>query len=141
MDVTNAEYRRANPEYFAAYRTANRAKVRSRALAWYHANPEQAKARRSAHPERQAAYSGRHRSRRIGAPGNGVTAAQWERVLSAALGLCAWCNERKPLTMDHVEPLCLGGAHDVSNVVAACADCNTSKGRKPLVIWLALRAA
>jgi len=52
--------------------------------------------------------------------------------------LCIYCLA--PFKhMDHVEPLGLGGAHHIDNFVPACAGCNLSKGKKPLLAWLATR--
>lgn len=90
-----------------------------------------------AHPERKAVARAKRRARLASAPGDGVTVAQWEAVLNDSLGLCAYCNERKPLTLDHIEPLARGGAHDVTNIAAACKPCNCSKNETPLLVWLA----
>jgi hypothetical protein len=68
-------------------------------------------------------------------------------VTPAALGaafaeakFCAYCMERfessNEKTADHVEPLYLGGAHSMDNIVIACLSCNSSKGRKRLLDWL-----
>lgn len=40
--------------------------------------------------------------------------------------------------LDHMDPLSKGGAHDASNLVVSCADCNTRKASKPFVKWLPL---
>ncbi|MGY5308727.1 HNH endonuclease [Nocardia gipuzkoensis] len=43
---------------------------------------------------------------------------------------CRYCGakaETSPLTVDHVVPVSLGGGDDPSNLVAACADCNSGK--------------
>jgi 5-methylcytosine-specific restriction endonuclease McrA len=43
---------------------------------------------------------------------------------------CAYCGRTAPevkLTIDHVVPTTLGGDDDPSNLVAACADCNSGK--------------
>ncbi len=45
----------------------------------------------------------------------------------------------KEAQVDHVIPKSRGGAHDVSNLVIACAKCNQSKGRKTsdeFIVWL-----
>ena len=142
-----------------AYRAANSEKVRSRDAAYYAANTERVNARNTAYYAANAtrgracaaawhkanpvacfAARARRRALKLAAPGRGVTAAQWQDVLDAARGLCAYCNERKPLTMDHIEPLSLGGAHDIDNIAAACQSCNSSKNDAPLVVWLARRA-
>ena len=62
-------------------------------------------------------------------------------MTAAALGLCTYCGEHGRLTLDHIEPLFLGGAHDFDNVTLACAACNCSKGDTVLLVWLAKRAA
>ena len=41
---------------------------------------------------------------------------------------CQYCGERRPLTIDHVQPVSRGGLHRWENVVAACGPCNTRKG-------------
>ena len=91
------------------------------------------------YPEKQAAYAASRRARRLSAPGRGLTAAEWQRILTDAQGKCFYCGKSAPLTRDHVVPLALGGAHDKDNIVAACGACNSSKKNLPLVAWLALR--
>ena len=50
---------------------------------------------------------------------------------------CAYCGHRESkLTMDHIVPLISGGAHDISNVVPACLDCNCKKNAKPMIVFL-----
>lgn len=109
------------------YREANRSKVNAAVARW-----------ERAHPERHAAKEQGRRARKAAAPGRGVTPEQWLAVLAESLGLCAYCNERKPLTMDHIEPLRRGGAHDDDNICAACRSCNSGKSDTPLLVWLAL---
>lgn len=42
---------------------------------------------------------------------------------------CQYCGRRtNPLTIDHVVPRHLGGAHSWQNLVAACGPCNRRKG-------------
>ena len=46
---------------------------------------------------------------------------------------CQYCGRRSNnLTVDHVVPKHLGGAHIWTNVVAACPSCNHRKGGRPL---------
>lgn len=118
--------RAAQAKHHAAHPEARRLRVRK----WQQANPESVTA--SKH---------RRRARVLNAPGNGVTAAQWRDVLAGSLGLCVYCNERRPLEMEHVEPLSRGGAHDPENIAAACLPCNRSKSDTPLIAWMAHRAA
>jgi len=44
---------------------------------------------------------------------------------------CAYCGE-KARTIDHVFPKSKGGAHEWTNVVAACQPCNQKKGNRTL---------
>lgn len=130
----HVKYRRENPEkrraWLAKYRRENPGKVRASA----------AKSRR-AHPVERRAGSATRRALKLNAPGNGVTAEQWHEMLNASLGICAYCNQRRSLSFDHIEPLTLGGAHDINNGAAVCKPCNSSKHNRPLLLWLAARAA
>lgn len=45
---------------------------------------------------------------------------------------CAYCNDRRATTVDHVVPRAKGGRHEWTNVVAACARCNSKKSDKML---------
>lgn len=45
---------------------------------------------------------------------------------------CAYCDERKATTVDHVIPRSRGGQHRWENVVAACYKCNAKKADKLL---------
>jgi 5-methylcytosine-specific restriction endonuclease McrA len=117
----------ANPDEFrAASRRARERRLRS--------NPalERAKLR---------ANDNNHRAREMGAPGVGVLAADILAVERDAYGCCQYCGKPAQLTLDHVEALASGGAHEPDNIVAACASCNKSKGNTSLVVWLAKRAA
>lgn len=113
----------------AAWRKANPEKIRELKVAWKADNPDYA-----------AVAAQRRRTRKASAAGAGVSQREWRQIVADALELCAHCNQHKPLTMDHVEPLSRGGAHDPENIVAACKSCNSSKHDTPLVLWLALRS-
>jgi len=39
-------------------------------------------------------------------------------------------------TIDHVIPLFSGGNNSMENIVPACTSCNSSKGKKSLLIWM-----
>jgi HNH endonuclease len=121
--IENRETARARQ---AKYRATNVAKVRATAAKWLRDNPE----------KRQAVEATR-RARKLSAPGRGVTTAQWHEVVQAANGRCVYCGERRLLSMDHIEPLSRGGAHDADNIAAACKPCNSSKNDTSLLLWLA----
>lgn len=97
-------------------REVDRAKHSRRAMEWYHANPEKASAQR------------RLRKARVrGAVGN-VTAAEWEAIKARYGQRCLCCGATdRPLTMDHVVPIALGGTHTPDNVQPLCGPCNRKK--------------
>jgi 5-methylcytosine-specific restriction endonuclease McrA len=61
---------------------------------------------------------------------NGSTRA-WRKVRDEVLKRdherCFYCGE-PATTVDHLRPVSRGGTDDKSNLVAACSDCNGSKG-------------
>lgn len=141
-------YRAAHPERnracTRAYAKAFPEKVKASQAAYYAKNPAKASASKlawtRANSERHSATSMRRHTRKLNAPGRGVSAEQRQEILDGALGLCAYCNERKKLNLDHIEPLLHGGAHDAENIAPACKSCNSSKRDMPLLVWLARRA-
>jgi 5-methylcytosine-specific restriction endonuclease McrA len=48
---------------------------------------------------------------------------------------CVYCGSNSNLTLDHVRPRCRGGRNDASNLVAACRECNRSKGSSDVLDW------
>lgn len=104
--------RERNPEHFRDY-----------ARGWRERNPDKVREGDRA----------KHRNRRAAA--GKVTAEEWREILAAAAGRCAYCARERPLTMDHIIPLCRGGTHDVGNIAAVCLPCNASKGAKDLDVW------
>lgn len=130
LRATSATWRAENParieEYNAAYYAAYREEERARVADYRSANP--AKVRMAV-----AAY----RARQLNAPGGGISPEQWQRTLIDSLGICAYCNRTVRLSLDHIEPLALGGAHDIANAAAACGRCNRSKANHSLIVWLA----
>jgi 5-methylcytosine-specific restriction endonuclease McrA len=82
------------------------------------------------HPEVARATSRRRRARKKAAPVCDFTAAQWRALCKAVGYRCAYCGKRFPfkqLTQDHITPLSKGGSHTLSNIIPACASCNSSK--------------
>lgn len=124
-------------------RNAEAERARLRALAA--ANPEakrlSAKKYRDANPEVGQAGVQRRLARLANAPGAGVGTADWRRIRHEHGGRCAYCARPMRLSMDHIEPLSRGGAHDPENIVAACTSCNSSKADKSVLHWLATRPA
>jgi hypothetical protein len=70
------------------------------------------------------------RARKKNAPINDLTHAQWEIIQRVFGYRCVYCGVKSlSLTQDHLTALSNGGSHTVSNVVPACAACNSKKGR------------
>jgi 5-methylcytosine-specific restriction endonuclease McrA len=87
------------------------------------------------HPRRPGGYRPTRPSVRLGTY-RGV----WPRVrlvvLNAAGWTCAYCRGQAT-TADHVVPVPKGGTSSLTNLVAACARDNTSKGGRTLTEWVA----
>lgn len=71
---------------------------------------------------------------RSGTPTQRGYDAAWQRVRLVVLERdghrCRWCGARAT-TVDHVRPLCAGGARlDPANLVAACVRCNSRRGAR-----------
>lgn len=60
----------------------------------------------------------------------------WQNKLAACT--CYYCGghfKPKELTMDHLQPLALGGISSKGNLVTACKECNTKKKSLPPYEW------
>lgn len=156
-------WRKANPEKLSALRRKERLAHPEKlevTRTWRKANPERCRANRESWRKRNAEKkrgidrrwraenpavnipsNQRHRARKAAAGGEGITRKQWLEVVGEYGGRCAYCGRAVRLSMDHVEPLSKGGAHDISNAAPACSSCNSSKNDRQLVVWLAVRAA
>lgn len=126
------EYALKNAEKKKTQRTLWREKNPSHNSDYYHKNPEVQKARtatwRKNNPEAHRRNQRNRLARRLNAPGRGVSAGDWNERLVEFSGRCGYClNETSTLQMDHMDPMSKGGAHDIENVVPACARCNVKK--------------
>ena len=70
-----------------------------------------------------------HRRRSIYKVGS-VSRGQWEEIKRAHGYRCAYCKNKRKLTMDHKVPISRGGQHSVVNIAPACGSCNSSKRDK-----------
>lgn len=52
---------------------------------------------------------------------------------------CCYCGARSNLAVDHLLPQAKGGPHYGDNMVWSCRSCNSSKGKKDVLVWLAER--
>lgn len=59
-----------------------------------------------------------------------------EQVWDKTSGACWYCGTQidgiANLTIDHVQPVALGGTDDLANLVPCCLSCNCSKGARDL---------
>jgi len=53
--------------------------------------------------------------------------------------ICNYCGSADKLELDHIFPQKLGGKDDAENLIFACRTCNSSKGKKDLLEWMAFR--
>lgn len=97
------------------------------AAAWRAKNPERSRASAKAQT-----YKRRSRLREMP---KDFTAQSVRGLFEYFGGRCAYCLGMAT-TIDHIEPLALGGQNALENLVPACRSCNSSKGAKPLLIWL-----
>jgi predicted nuclease with TOPRIM domain len=66
------------------------------------------------------------------------TVSQRAHILSKTSGRCVYCRCQLPKTwhVEHLDPLCLGGTNEDSNLRAACVDCNQRKGGMDFKVWI-----
>lgn len=115
---------KARIQQMRAWRASNPDAVRAACKRWKDANPD---ACRNLSIKRRSLKA---------ASGSGYTVNQVRKIHAAQGGRCAGCL--KPVTSyhaDHVVPLALGGAHDISNIQVLCAPCNLSKHKKDPIAW------
>jgi hypothetical protein len=50
--------------------------------------------------------------------------------------ICNYCGSSEKLALDHIFPKKLGGKDIAENLIYACKNCNSSKGKKDLMEWM-----
>lgn len=60
-----------------------------------------------------------------------------ERLKMVLPQACCYCASREHLSVDHLIPTKRGGANSGDNLVWACRSCNSSKGARDALEWLA----
>jgi hypothetical protein len=53
--------------------------------------------------------------------------------------ICNYCGSTEKLALDHIFPQKYGGQDNAENLIFACRTCNSSKGKKDLMEWMAYR--
>ena len=130
------EYREEICEYAKEYRATHREEMHKRDIARRVQKTQYQRMYRIMRPDKTIEYNNTRRARKLSAEGNGITARQWRNLKEEYNHLCAYCNQKKPLAMDHIVPLSEDGRHDAENIIPACRSCNSSKGKLSLVIFL-----
>lgn len=122
------------------WKSANRERDRENNRAWRDANTERARensrAWAAANPDRIRAAAHRRRAKKACAVPQRWTV---DSSLSDPLA-CWWCGRGllgADSHVDHVLPIALGGPADQANEVPACSGCNTRKGAKHPLVWIA----
>ena len=112
----------------------NSEKKKFQQRAYYQANPEKGRSRikrwKYNNPGKVSKQRYRRRTLLLDAECS-LTTEQWLAIRAAYNERCAYCQRRRPLTMDHVTPVSKGGGHVASNIVPACQSCNSSKNVGP----------
>ncbi|PWT80210.1 MAG: hypothetical protein C5B44_05745 [Acidobacteria bacterium] len=135
-----------NRAWMRADRRANPAKYYARNRVWAIANPDkvreyhrQSRKRRpesyhqnslrwrAKNPDARASFCAARRAKRRAAGGT-FNRFEWAALKEKYNHICLKCLETKPLTIDHVIPIDLGGRHSVENIQPLCLECNSSKG-------------
>ena len=133
---SRVKYRQDNKEkivkYMTKYRRENKEEIARSNAKYIRENPGKAKAHRDT-----------RRARRLSLPGS-FTAEQWEQKLEEHNCRCSYCYTHQDdldatLELEHIVPLSKGGSHAWNNIVPACKSCNSSKGNKSLLWYLAYR--
>lgn len=62
-----------------------------------------------------------------------------EKVKLQTGEVCNYCGSAENLALDHIFPKKLGGKDVAENLIFACRSCNSSKGNKDLMEWMAIR--
>lgn len=138
-------YADSHVEELKAYRRSKSEHRSKTASAWNAAHKEHVhatyKAWRKANMHIVRKHIALRRAREINATiGDPKAIALWEKEWkSKPTNTCEWCRMEVPTEIcqsDHAEPLILGGAHNLDNLVIACQPCNNRKRSKPLAMWL-----
>jgi 5-methylcytosine-specific restriction endonuclease McrA len=101
---------------------------------------ERARRDKHAHPEKSLKWNEKRAKLMIEQSDGTVTAECLGDLFASAEGKpCPYCGVqmlRGIKSLDHMEPLSLGGAHSLGNLIICCRLCNTRKRNWPLERWL-----
>ena len=116
----------------AEYYQRTKAKTMARVKVWQEENAETVRGYKRnwkrRNPHKMTEYKHVRRAREYS--GGKFTGEEWLDLCAKYGNICLCCKESKPLTVDHVIPLALGGLNDITNIQPLCIDCNMKKGIK-----------
>jgi len=115
-------------EAMRRWRQRHPAKHAAEVRAYYARYPALWSQRLAAGPNRAAvrrAVAHRRRAREV--RGGSFTAAEWNALVQAYRGLCAYCGAAGAVQVDHRIPLSRGGTNTIDNILPACRRCNCRK--------------
>jgi 5-methylcytosine-specific restriction endonuclease McrA len=163
-NATSSAWREANKqrfrEYQAAWLDANRERKRETDAAWARANPDNVRQRvaawRKANPDRARAATEKWQkanpeavrihshTRRARTEKNGGKLSRniTKLLMSEQAGKCACCLVDLSISghhLDHFMPLALGGTNTDDNIQLLCKPCNSGKGAKHPLDWMATK--
>ena len=143
------KWRAENPEKKRAadqkWREANRDKAIASNKKWADNNKEEVIATRkryaAANPDYQLLYrrknpdkvSNQYHRRRAQKIGNGVFTITTRFMKNLYNSPCRYCGANESITADHIIPIHRGGIHSEGNLQPLCGSCNSSKGAK---LWI-----
>ncbi len=58
-----------------------------------------------------------------------------EKIKILSGNKCSYCGSTENLALDHIFPRKMGGKDAGDNLIYACRSCNSSKGKKDLLVW------
>lgn len=117
------------------YKLANVEKVAAAKRKWRENNPEKLRAAQlrwdKNNPEKKRVHRENRRARERNAPGVLSTDIK-TKLFALQKGKCPVCRSKlsAKTDLDHILPLCLGGANEDKNVQLLCQSCNRSKSKK-----------
>jgi hypothetical protein len=128
-------WRDANPELakLAEKRwvEANRKRITAGQKRWREQHPEAFREIQNrwqaANPENVRMGRRNRRARKL-ATGGKILGNEWVALVASYGNRCLCCGATDGLTLDHVQPIARGGAHNLSNAQPLCRSCNSRKG-------------
>lgn len=129
----HAQHPEIGKRAISKYLAANREKLRARSRQWYKDHREQ-------EIQRSIECNRRRAARTKSTPEEIERIRVWmSDIRSKPFVRCHWCGTKisgRKIHFDHIVALHLGGLHTISNLCAACPDCNHHKSARTIADWI-----